>query len=66
MLTEDEREEIDTLGGLVFSLAGRVATRGEVIRHPSGLEFEVVEADPRRLRRLRVRRFNPTLDRAAE
>lgn len=66
VLTEDEREEIDTLGGLVFSLAGRVATRGEVIRHPSGLEFEVVEADPRRLRRLKVRRFNPSLDRAAE
>lgn len=66
VLTEDEREEIDTLGGLVFSLAGRVATRGEVIRHPSGLEFEVVEADPRRLRRLRVRRTSPPIDRAAE
>ena len=56
VLSEDEREEIDTLGGLVFSLAGRVATRGEVIRHPAGLEFEVVAADPRRLRTLRVRR----------
>jgi len=67
VLTEDEREEIDTLGGLVFSLAGRVAGRGEVIRHPSGIEFEVVEADPRRLRRLRVRRSSPTaVDRAAE
>jgi CBS domain containing-hemolysin-like protein len=54
-LTDEEREEIDTLGGLVFSLAGRVATRGEVIRHPSGIEFEVVDADPRRLRRLKVR-----------
>lgn len=66
-LTEDEREEIDTLGGLVFSLAGRVATRGEVIRHPSGIEFEVVDGDPRRLRRLMVR-VPPAdaIDRAAE
>src|SRR3546814_14468539 len=42
VLSEEEREEIDTLGGLVFSLAGRVATRGELIRHPAGLDFEVV------------------------
>lgn len=66
VLTEEEREEIDTLGGLVFSLAGRVATRGEVIRHPAGLEFEVVAADPRRLRTLRVRRRPAAVDRAAE
>ena len=66
-LTEDEREEIDTLGGLVFSLAGRVATRGEVIRHPSGIEFEVMDGDPRRLRRLKVRVLQPNAtDRAAE
>jgi hemolysin (HlyC) family protein len=56
MLSEDERDEIDTLGGLVVSLAGRVPIRGELIRHPSGLEFEVLEADPRRIRRVRVRR----------
>lgn len=66
VLTDDEREEIDTLGGLVFSLAGRVATRGEVIRHPSGMDFEVVAADPRRLRTLRVRRRPTAVDRAAE
>jgi len=47
-------DEVDTLGGLVFVLTGRVPVRGEVIAHPSGLEFEVVEADPRRIRRLRV------------
>ena len=67
VLTEEEREEIDTLGGLVFSLAGRVATRGEVIRHSSGIEFEVVDADPRRLRMLRVRGRPASMhDRAAE
>jgi len=54
-LTEEEREDIDTLGGLVVSLAGRVPGRGEMLTHPSGLEFEIVEADPRRIKRLRVR-----------
>lgn len=55
-LAEDEdSEEIDTIGGLVFMLSGRVPTRGEVIPHPSGVEFEVVDADPRRIKRLRVR-----------
>jgi len=55
LLSDEEREDIDTLGGLVFSVAGRVPIRGELIRHPSGVEFEVLEADPRRIRRLRVR-----------
>ena len=50
-----DEEEIDTLGGLVFMLSGRVPTRGEVIPHPDGPEFEVIEADPRRIKRLRVR-----------
>jgi magnesium and cobalt transporter len=54
-VTEDEREDIDTLGGLVFSLAGRVPIRGELVVHPSGVEFEVLDADPRRVHRLRVR-----------
>ncbi|MBF0333952.1 MAG: HlyC/CorC family transporter, partial [Alphaproteobacteria bacterium] len=53
MLSEDEREDIDTLGGLVFALAGRIPGRGELIGHPAGLEFEVVDADPRRIKRLR-------------
>ena len=47
-------EEIDTLGGLVVVLTGRVPARGEMIRHPSGPDFEVVDADPRRIKRLRV------------
>jgi len=50
-----EQNEVDTLGGLVSSLAGRVPGRGEVIGHPSGIEFEVLDADPRRVKRLRVR-----------
>jgi magnesium and cobalt transporter len=50
-----DSQEVDTLGGLVFMLAGHVPARGEVIRHPAGPEFEVVDADPRRIKRLRVR-----------
>lgn len=51
----DEDEEIDTVGGLVVALAGRVPQRGEVIVHSSGYEFEILEADPRRIRRVRIR-----------
>ncbi len=57
VLTGEEREaDLDTLGGLVVSLAGRVPGRGEIIAHPAGFEFEVLDADPRRVKRLRVRR----------
>jgi magnesium and cobalt transporter len=49
-----DEEQVDTLGGLVFTLAGRVPKRGEVIVHPAGIEFEVLDADPRRVKRLRV------------
>ena len=59
LLTGDDEEDIDTLGGLVFSLAGRVPTRGELIVHPSGLQFEIVDADPRRIKRLRVQQVPP-------
>ena len=56
-LSEEEREaDIDTIGGLVFTLAGRVPARGEVISHSSGLEFRILDADARRIRRLRARR----------
>ena len=54
-----DEEEIDTLGGLVFMLSGRVPARGEVVLHPDGPEFEVIEADPRRIKRLRVRTQGP-------
>ncbi len=52
---DDDDDDVDTLGGLVFQLAGRVPQRGEILRHPAGLEFEVMEADPRRIRKLVVR-----------
>jgi magnesium and cobalt transporter len=50
-----DEEEIDTLGGLVYMLASRIPSRGEVVVHPDGPEFEVIDADPRRIKRLRVR-----------
>ncbi len=59
-------EEIDTLGGLVVSLVGRVPQRGEIIPHPSGVEFEIVEADPRRIKRLRLRRPHSARDKTAD
>ncbi|MBA5776084.1 HlyC/CorC family transporter [Stappia sp. F7233] len=54
----DLAEEVDTLGGLLFTLIGRVPVRGELIspRVLPGFEFEVLDADPRRLKRLRIRR----------
>lgn len=56
ILTQEEREaDIDTLGGLVVAQAGYLPARGEIITHSSGTEFEVLDADPRRLKRLRVR-----------
>lgn len=58
-LTLDEDDDVDTIGGLVFSLAGSVPVRGEIVRHPANVEFEVLDADPRRIKRLRVTR-SPT------
>ncbi len=51
----EDDSEIDTLGGLVFLRIGRVPARGEIVPHESGAEFEVLDADPRRIKRLRVR-----------
>ena len=56
---DDLEEEIDTVAGLVTALAGRVPQRGEVVAHPAGFDFEVMDADPRRVKRLRVRRREP-------
>ncbi len=55
LTTDEDEEDIDTLGGLIFMLTGRVPVRGEVIPHESGTEFEIVEADPRRVKRVRLR-----------
>ncbi|MEL6323848.1 MAG: transporter associated domain-containing protein, partial [Pseudomonadota bacterium] len=52
----DYEDEIDTLGGVAFALAGRVPERGEVLQHPSGLEIEIMDADGRRIQRLKLRR----------
>lgn len=54
-LSDEERQDVDTLGGLVFAIAGRVPARGEVLSHESGLVFEVLDADPRRVSRLRIK-----------
>ncbi|OAN54595.1 magnesium/cobalt efflux protein [Paramagnetospirillum marisnigri] len=62
VLTEEEREEVETLGGLVFFVAGRVPSRGELITHSAGLEFEVLDADPRRVKRVRVRRISTSAE----
>ncbi len=53
LLSEDD-DDIDTLGGLVFSLVGRVPARGELVPHPVGVEFEVLDADPRRIKKLKI------------
>lgn len=53
--SEIDEEEVDTLGGLVYMLSGTIPARGEVIFHPNGTEFEVLDADPRQIKRLRIR-----------
>ena len=54
LMAEDRDEDIDSVGGLVVSLAGRVPKAGERVAHPDGLEFEIIEADARRIKRLRI------------
>lgn len=55
--SEDRDEDVDTLGGLVVSVAGRVPSRGELIDHPSGIEIEIIDADLRRVKWLRIRKL---------
>jgi len=55
VFSDEEHQATDTLGGLVIGLAGHVPGRGELVKHPLGMEFEVIDGDPRRVRQLRVR-----------
>ena len=59
LLPPEVEEEVSTLGGLVTTLAGRVPARGEVLKHPAGFDIEVLDADPRRVKRLRLRGLPP-------
>ncbi len=60
LLDEDRREDVDTLGGLIFTLLDRVPARGEIVTHPTSLEFEVLDADPRRIKRVLIRQKTRT------
>jgi len=60
--TEDLNEEIETLGGFIVSIAGRVPVKGEVIKYsPSGLKFEILEADPRKVVLVKITGTNNTI-----
>ncbi|MEZ5826614.1 MAG: hemolysin family protein [Geminicoccaceae bacterium] len=54
LLEEDDRDEVDTLAGVIFTLVDRVPEAGETVEHPAGPVFEILEADPRRIKRVRV------------
>lgn len=54
-LSADEREDIETLGGLAFHIAGRIPKRGEILRHSSGVTLDILDADGRRVNRVRIR-----------
>ncbi len=54
LIIPEREDEVDTIGGLVFSLVGRVPVKGEIVRHPNGIEFEILDADPRRIKQLKI------------
>jgi CBS domain containing-hemolysin-like protein len=54
LVPEEREEDADSLGGLIVSMLGRVPVRGELLRHPAGIELEILEADPRRVRKIRI------------
>jgi CBS domain containing-hemolysin-like protein len=66
LVAPEQEEDIDTLGGLVFSLAGRIPVRGEIVPHPSGITFEVLEADRRRIKKLRIHPAKPASETKAQ
>ena len=63
--TPDQEEDVDTLGGLIFTMVGRVPERGEIIKHADGLEFEIIDADLRRLKHLRITDTRPKSSKTA-
>jgi CBS domain containing-hemolysin-like protein len=64
LLPEDQEDEADTLAGLIFEMGGRIPSRGEVVKHDSGLEFEIMDSDPRMVKRVRilVKKTEPAAD----
>ncbi len=64
LLPDDQEDEADTLAGLIFEMGGRIPTRGEVVKHQSGLEFEIMDSDPRMVKRVRIKvdRAEPAAD----
>jgi CBS domain containing-hemolysin-like protein len=56
----EHEDEFDTAAGLAVALAGRLPQRGEILRHPAGFDVEIVDADPRRVKRIRVKRGSET------
>ena len=62
MIDSQTCEDIDTLGGLIVSLVNRVPIKGEVIKHPSGIEFTVLDADPRRVKKVAMLHLPSILD----
>lgn len=59
LINDEIGTEIDTMGGLAFALAGHISPRGEIIAHPNGYELEIIDADPRKIRRMLFRIVNP-------
>ena len=55
LLAEDERDEVDTLGGLIVTMADRIPVAGEEVRHPAGFVFHILDADPRRIKRVWIK-----------
>lgn len=62
ILDEEDQEDVDTLGGFVNAIAGHLPIRGEIIPYENGLEFEVIDADPRRIKRIRIRNLPTPLE----
>lgn len=57
-VTAEEKNDFDTVGGLIFALAGRIPATGEIISHPSGVQFKILEAEPRRVKKVLVQKNN--------